>query len=840
MFSGHAFAQYTYTWKADTTFEGADSVNLVQPVQVLFLDEPIQVVPHSASLRLMQQYSVLLGTEWSDGQAYRLLQTFESIPQPSNEFREETLTVPHSLWRLSDQHIQNDIEIEVREGQKIVTLSREAFTYADPLLAEIEGVRGRFFSKRLHHAVVRYVTDGGRDRRALKRIMEKRFKISLDVPDYVQLTRNTTKEHAGRFGEFKNEELMALVSMFEEYPQGIRHTPGLQYLVRRLDGLTHPINPTAPAIAWPSEGYIEFMESAFKEQGLDYIHRLILHEKAHFLWAHLFEDQLKQDWIELGGWYINPDDSDGWSTTKQTEFVSAYSHAKNPNEDMAESISYYIVNPDKLRSRSPAKYEFIRDRVMHGTRYISRIRPDLTFEVYNLYPDVVYPGRIIRVDIQVSGESEEDKEVTIELEIHSESNFDTAQESLLKIYSSKGTNFEIWLYPIGPDGQRLGREDASNILRGTKKLSKYVAYGYWAPKQITLRDAQGNERHESQTDFGWKLYINNPLADYEPPEYIRNSMQLSLSQREENGRPYQVVIARWRLLEKNDIKSVLAQLNDANAETYSRRSEDYGNYDIQTGEARAELEVPDYFPGGKYKLHLIRMEDVGRNVRVVYFTDPGHSLRDRDIAIDELPATIEVQTTNPDTIPPVVDLNQITIKAEPTQPHDPNGETRVDITFRVKDNISGYLSNHMYLRDPNGTMHGSFRHHVPEPIYSNVYYTGDPTVYTTYQKNIVLPVGSIPGTWGLAEMKVRDKGQNIIRLNFTEIIRFEVQDALPSADFDGDGQVAFEDFLAFVHAFGTHSGQENFDPKFDLDSNGEVGFSDFLIFVNSYGKPVNG
>ena len=215
--------------------------------------------------------------------------------------------------------------------------------------------------------------------------MEKRFKISLDVPDYVQLTRNTTKEHAGRFGEFKNEELMALVSMFEEYPQGIRHTPGLQYLVRRLDGLTHPINPTAPAIAWPSEGYIEFMESAFKEQGLDYIHRLILHEKAHFLWAHLFEDQLKQDWIELGGWYINPDDSDGWSTTKQTEFVSAYSHAKNPNEDMAESISYYIVNPDKLRSRSPAKYEFIRDRVMHGTRYISRIRPDLTFEVYNLY-----------------------------------------------------------------------------------------------------------------------------------------------------------------------------------------------------------------------------------------------------------------------------------------------------------------------------------------------------------------------------------------------------------------------------------------------------------------------
>ena len=65
---------------------------------------------------------------------------------------------------------------------------------------------------------------------------------------------------------------------------------------------------------------------------------------------------------------------------KQVEFVSAYAHGKNPNEDMAESISFYIVRPDKLRSRSPAKYEFIQNRIMHGTRYISKIREDLTFE----------------------------------------------------------------------------------------------------------------------------------------------------------------------------------------------------------------------------------------------------------------------------------------------------------------------------------------------------------------------------------------------------------------------------------------------------------------------------
>ena len=199
------------------------------------------------------------------------------------------------------------------------------------------------------------------------------------------------------------------------------------------------------------------------------MHRLILHEKAHFLWAHVFAEQLKQDWIELGGWYENADDEDGWSTTKQTEFVSAYAHARNPNEDMAESISFYIIRPDKLRSRSPAKYEFIQNRIMHGTRYISQIREDLTFEVYNLYPDYVYPGRIVRVDIQVDGEPEEDKMITVEIEIHRENELDSARGIRIRIFSEKGTFFDIWLSPINAQGQRIS---AGHVFRGSAILTR--------------------------------------------------------------------------------------------------------------------------------------------------------------------------------------------------------------------------------------------------------------------------------------------------------------------------------------------------------------------------------
>ena len=760
---------WTYHWEIDETPEGQESATPVAPVEVTFLNESVEIVSHSASLALLRKYSVHLGTEWSPGLAYRLLETFESIPQDINDPRADAPSVEASIWRLSDRHIHTDIEMKYHDRQRIVTVSTEAFVHVTPLLAEIDGVRGRYFSKRLHHAVVRFVTDGGADRYALERILQERYAVSVNIPDYTELTRHTTGEHAGRFSEFKNEELIALVSMLEEYPSGMLKTPGLKYLVRRLDGTPHPTNPTAAAVAWTSAGYIEFMEFAFKEQGLDSIHRLILHEKAHFLWDHLFDDQLKEDWIELGGWFENPDDVDGWSTTKQIEFVSAYAHGKNPNEDMAESISFYIVRPDKLRSRSPAKYEFIQNRVMHGSRYISKIREDLTFEVYNLYPDYVYPGRIIRVDIQVEGEPEEDKLITVEIEIHGVSELDAAQTAYIRVWSDKGTYFDIaWLSPIDENGMHIA---SGHILRGQATLSKYAANGYWAPDSLRIYDAQRNERLAApKINFGWKLYIDNPLADTQAPEYVPNSMHLTLSDATtEEGRTYQIVTALWKLVEKNGIRGVYAGINDENAETYSRSLvEEWGEYTQEREglwQASVQLPVPDYFPSGTYKITRISMKDLAANSNRVYFTEGGD---------DEPPATIEIQTSNPDTQPPLLDLNRIMIQAEPTHPETPTGETRVDITFRVKDDISGYAKTDMRLRDPQGVTH-FFRHYDED--FWDIYFSRDPTVYKTYHKTIILPVGSAPGTWGLAEMTVWDKAENKLLADFTEIVRFEVGDA---------------------------------------------------------------
>jgi len=57
----------------------------------------------------------------------------------------------------------------------------------------------------------------------------------------------------------------------------------------------------------------------------------------------------------------------------------------------------------------------------------------------------------------------------------------------------------------------------------------------------------------------------------------------------------------------------------------------------------------------------------------------------------------------------------------------------------------------------------------------------------------------------------------------------------PTGDSDEDGDVDFEDFLAFVVTFGSQANEPNYNALFDLDQDGDVDFSDFLIFVGLFG-----
>jgi len=764
-------SSFVYHWEADQTTAGYEyAAHVNTPLEIDLFDQPIAIADESSAIQLLHDYNIRLvdspSGEWTQEHAYRLLRTMKSIPQPRRDSYDRQNLAP-SDWTLASDHVAHDIRVDITGGRQHVTVSEAAFANAAPRVALIEGRRGRYYSQRLHHALVRFVTANGTDERAFERILQERYGLTTRVPDYRALTAHTTGgEPPTRFQKFHSEEIVRLINMLEELPRGMHKIPELRFLVRRLNATPHPVNPQAPAVAWPDDGYIEFMEDAFRTASDSQIHRLIIHEKAHFLWAHLFDDRLRQDWIELGGWYRNDNASSGWSTSKQTEFVSAYAHGENPNEDMAESIAYFVVNPDKLMSRSPAKYEFIRDRVMQGSVYLSRIREDLTFQVYNLYPDYVFPGKIRRVDIRVDGLPNDDKTVNVEIELHGgDAAIEGATRALMRVFSEVGTYEDVYLYPIGVAHGEPGIELANDFT-----ISKYAKAGYWAPDTIRLTDPHGNERLEGSEDFGWQLYIDNPLEDVDPPRYVEDTASLRVSTATRQGRQIQLIHATWEVDEDKGMRdqwACFAMLNDTIPETY--RVEDYGHYDPEHRRCRVEFLMPHYMPSSVYSMNHIIMFDQARNTRGVYFTDPDHGLRPEDLVVDERPQRIELVTANPDLMPPEIDVNRISVSAMPVHPDAPDGETIVTVTYHVRDEGAGYRKAALYLRDPQGIE----RHHWAVHDWSE-FFDGDPSEWTAYTETVVLPRGSAPGTWGLAEVTVWDKAGNIHRYDFTEIVHVDV------------------------------------------------------------------
>ena len=64
------------------------------------------------------------------------------------------------------------------------------------------------------------------------------------------------------------------------------------------------------------------------------------------------------------------------------------------------------------------------------------------------------------------------------------------------------------------------------------------------------------------------------------------------------------------------------------------------------------------------------------------------------------------------------------------------------------------------------------------------------------------------------------------------------QTTAADADFDGSGVVDIPDFLQFVNAFGSQTGDANFNAKYDLDGSGTIDIPDFLAFVDVFGQTV--
>lgn len=57
-------------------------------------------------------------------------------------------------------------------------------------------------------------------------------------------------------------------------------------------------------------------------------------------------------------------------------------------------------------------------------------------------------------------------------------------------------------------------------------------------------------------------------------------------------------------------------------------------------------------------------------------------------------------------------------------------------------------------------------------------------------------------------------------------------------DFNGDGEVNFEDFFLFAAVFGQKAASDS--ARYDLDGDGEIGFGDFFLFAQDFGRSSRG
>jgi hypothetical protein len=802
---------YHYTWQDDQSFVGhATQVYINEPTHIVVLNDTVSVPSDYSSIKLRNEYGIVLSNDeepWSNDLSYRLYKMFESLP--SNPFGEgsqvnfATGQNVMGVFTLSDSLIYQDLAVTTVNGVKHGRIGIDAFTYASPQIVTVDNIKGKFYSKRLYHVVVNFITDFGANDQVVNWIAQERFGIRFMLPN--QETEDLMNEDQSNFQEFFDAEKMEILAMFEELPEGFHKQEGLAYMVRRVNGQLHPVYPAAPAIAWVGMQTIEWMSIAFTGGDLNYLRRLILHEKSHFLWAYSFDQSIKDDWIDIGGWFEDPTVASGWSTYQTTAFVSPYAHLKNPNEDMAESISYYLMNPTALMTVSVQKYEFIRDRIMHGTRYVAMIPTALTFTVYNLFPDYTFPGKVTKVEVQVAGQSNEDKIVTIKLTLHSEGSFSGAAGGYCTLRSSIGTT--NGMYFSTQNGQPL-----DTVLIGTKTFSKLAKSGYWDLLQLRIFDAVGNQRLENTSTLGWKMFLDNPLEDITPPawnydldmeivqDYFTTGYNTQVSD-SVNGVYMKAVKFNYSFYDASPIERAITRiffprLDNPTAQIYEKQvgvySSTYGtsnwiNDFNSVKHFEHYLGIPDWYPSGYYAVPMINTFDAAYNLTNVFFvndTSDFHIAPSQALStFKDVRDSIYVQTLYPDYIKPEIDINHITITAEPTNPVAPNGETRVDIAMIARDlsgfpgHESGVYTVEFTLRDPLGYEHG--------------YQTGNSTMnnpdldiydmtpalnsnWEIYNFDLVLPVGSPPGQWGMSSAQVRDKAGNVRQYSFVEIVRFDI------------------------------------------------------------------
>ncbi len=737
---------FSYVWRADDSLTGEVSLPEAAPRPLVVLDgQPTLTLNSTAALRLADIAIVVVDDEeeWDASTVGLLYEMVRRLPQT------RLLVFDAKPWRVTptDAQLAEDVEVTfAAEGEAVnrARFSRLAFARSNPALQpSADGNADRvFYSNRLFRAVLRAFYD---DPYLLEEILQSRYGVAVG-----------TAEPADEFQAFTLDELRYLASVLEDLPSGFRNIPGLDKVVRRLNGLTNPTYPSAPAIAWVDLGYIEFMDIAFTGGDAAYIRRLIAHEMAHFLWRKVLDEGAGTEFLALSGWSTSPSGAgvlaastsavdhpkaeaggavdEDWYRSTTTNFASAYAAALNPDEDFAETLAYYVYEPDHLRTIAPAKYGFVAD-VVDGYEYVTLVDEQFTFQVFNLEPDFTFPGKIVGVEVDVTKSITGDNLVAATLRL-SPAYGDGAGRASGRLFSTADTFVDVQFAPEGED---------PFALRAAFPLDGAAAGGYWTIGQIVVEDIAGNRRFEGQDQFGWQLFADNPDEDLEAPIADLAGVRGETT----SGGDEWTVLVRVPLADET-----LEGLGGyATLQHYGsgQQLEVYASYQRGTGEIVFSYPIRGDHASGEWAFREFWVSDKAGNQR-------RYDLRDATLSFD-------IVTPSPDDAQPELDIASIRVEAEPRNPAAPDGETDVTIRYRARDDNSGVgIVSYRLLKPTGGTL---FDYHYHANFYTP-YFVGVADEFADYRIDLTLPPGSPPGTWVLAGMIIEDKAGNALDADFIE------------------------------------------------------------------------
>lgn len=83
--------------------------------------------------------------------------------------------------------------------------------------------------------------------------------------------------------------------------------------------------------------------------------------------------QLKGEWLKISGWKeeTGPDGKPKWKQAENGQFVSSYA-GSSPTEDYAESCMNYLLNPQELKDKAPAKYDYMKRHVYNNQEFLTK------------------------------------------------------------------------------------------------------------------------------------------------------------------------------------------------------------------------------------------------------------------------------------------------------------------------------------------------------------------------------------------------------------------------------------------------------------------------------------